>query len=373
MITSADWPLTKSLLLHRAKHLCLARRRADELVFAMSSPGYAVKPIDGLARSGPHRIHGAWRDAYEGRGDSLQVDTAPGADGAVSRMAVPAAQRGTNPNWIVFALTNPSDKPIERWIAADRYTATGSGIVKPDLDARRIEGHYAITRLRTGSIKSDRADVFRITLEPGQTITYVAELTTGRFARVVMWKPIEYELKVRDKLLFNGVLLGLTGLSRIFLTAIFVANHKLVFPASALVCWWALAYLCVDFGFFHKLFQLKAEDYAVYRAASEAALAFSLVVFLHVFLRLVFWGGMARMLISVWMLAQIALVAIAIIDPRLASTFARVSFGFIGLVGTGSHALSCASRPRPRAVAGADRGCCSSSGSLQPAWCCRAA
>ncbi len=297
-------------------------------------PGFAVQPI--IVSPDQDRIElTALGEAYEGRGDRLQVDTAAGPDGAVSRMAVSATLAGTNPNWIVFALSNPSDKPIERWLAADRYTASGSGVVWPDLDARRIESITPSLGFVPERIKSDRADVFRITLEPGQTITYVAELASGHFARVSLWKPLEYELKVRDRLMFNGVLLGLTGLLAVFLTAIFAANHKLVFPASALVCWCALAYLCVDFGFFHKLFQLKAEDYAVYRAASEAALAFSLVVFLHVFLRLVLWGGMVRMLVSVWMLAQVSLIAIAIIDPRLAATFARVSFGLIGLIGSG--------------------------------------
>ena len=33
-------------------------------------------------------------------------------------------------------------------------------------------------------IKSDRADVFRLTLEPGQTVTFVAELASDRFARL---------------------------------------------------------------------------------------------------------------------------------------------------------------------------------------------
>ena len=56
------------------------------------------------------------------------------------------------------------------------------------------------------------------------------------------------------------------------LTALFAANHKAIFPSAALLTWCVLAYLCVDFGFWHKLFQLKPEDNAVYRAATEHAL-----------------------------------------------------------------------------------------------------
>ena len=71
-------------------------------------------------------------------------------------------------------------------------------------------------------------------------------------------------------MLFKGVLLGITGLLAIFLTAIFAANHRAIFPATALVAWAALAYFCVDFGFWSKLFPVDVERMALYRAASEA-------------------------------------------------------------------------------------------------------
>ncbi len=272
-------------------------------------------------------------DAYEGRGDSLQVETSAGADGVTGRMTVRASIPGANPNWMVFALSNKTDRPMERWLTADRYTVSGSGTVWPDLDARRIEAVTPSIGFVPERIKSDKADVFRVTLEPGQTITYVAELSTERFARIYLWKPIDYEVKTRDRQLFNGAMLGLTGLLAIFLTAVFAANHKLIFPAAALVSWSVLTYLCVDFGFFHKLFNLRPEDNAVYRAAGESAIAASFVMFLSTFLRLGLWHGLVRMLIGVWVVAQLALVAVAVIDPRLAATFARLSFLLIGVVG----------------------------------------
>lgn len=272
-------------------------------------------------------------EAYEGRGDSLQVETAAGNDGVTGRMTVRASVPGANPNWMVFALTNKTDKPLERWLTADRYTIIGSGTIWPDLDARRVESVTPSIGFVPERIKSDRADVFRITLEPGQTITYVAELSSERYARLYLWKPIDYEVKTRDRQLFNGAMLGLTGLLAIFLTAVFAANHKIIFPTAALVSWSVLTYLCVDFGFFHKLFNLRPEDNAVYRAAGEAAMAASFVMFLTTFLRLGLWHGLVRMLIGVWVIAQLALVAVAVIDPRLAATFARLSFVGIGTIG----------------------------------------
>ena len=272
-------------------------------------------------------------DAYEGRGDSLQVETAAGEEGVSGRMTVRASVPGTSPNWMVFALTNKTDKSLERLLTADRYTVVGSGTVWPDLDARRIESITPSVGFVPERIKNDKADVFRITLEPGQTITYAAELSGDRFSRVYLWRPIDYEIKSRDRQLFNGAMLGLTGLLAIFLTAVFAANHKLIFPAAALVSWAVLNYLCVDFGFFHKLFNLRPEDNAIYRAAGEAAMAASFVIFLSTFLRLGLWHGIVRMMIGVWIVAQLTLIAVAVIDPRLAATFARLSFLAIGGVG----------------------------------------
>lgn len=319
------------------------------LVAGSAAPASALKPI--VIDPNEARIDiTTLGDLYESHSDSLQVETAQGADGTTDRISVPATTAGTSPNWMVFALTNPTDAAIERWITADRYTVVGSGAIWPDLDARRIEAVTPSMGFAAERIKSDRADVFRITIEPGQTITYVVELASDRLARINLWKPLEYELKVRDRQLFNGIMLGLTGLLAIFLTAIFAANHKLIFPASALVAWCVLGILCVDFGFFHKLFQLRPEDNAIYRAAAEAAVASSLLIFAHTFLRLGTLPALIRMIITVWMAAQLSLIALSVIDPRLAATFSRLSFAGLGVVGAGVILLL-ALRGQDRAMA----------------------
>jgi diguanylate cyclase (GGDEF)-like protein/PAS domain S-box-containing protein len=318
------------------------------VLLALPEPAWALKPI--IIEPDQDRVEvTTLGEFYDSRGDSLQVETAAAADGMTGRISVTAKTPGTSPNWLVFALTNPTDKPVERWLTGARYSIVGSGAVWPDLDARRIEAVTPSMGFVPERIKSDRADVFRITIEPGQTVTYVVELSSDRLARLYLWKPVEYELYSRDRLLTNGILIGLTGLLAIFLTAIFAANHKAIFPSAALVAWCVLAYLCVDFGFFHKLFQLKPEDNAVYRAAAESAVAASIVIFISVFLRIAFWHGLIRMLFTVWIIAQLTLVAVAVIDPRLASTFARMSFVIIGAVG-GAFALFLALRGQDRAL-----------------------
>ena len=38
------------------------------------------------------------------------------------RMSVRASAQGLSPNWVVFALRNATDRPIERWVTAERYS-----------------------------------------------------------------------------------------------------------------------------------------------------------------------------------------------------------------------------------------------------------
>src|SRR5689334_14304252 len=288
-------------------------------------------------------------EAYEGRGDNLRIETAPGTDGTAGPMSVRALTPGTSPSWFVFALSNPTDKTLERWLVADRYSAVGSGIVWPGLDARRIDAVTPSLGYVPERIKNDRADVFRLSVEPGQTVTFIAELFSDRFTRLYLWKAVEYEQRARDRQLFNGILLGITGLLAIFLTVVFAANHKAIFPTAAIFTWCVLAYLCVDFGFWHKLFSIRPEENAQYRAATEAGMAATLLIFLYTFLRLGAWPGFVRMLLMLWVTAQLALVAVAFLDPRLAATFARLSSILIAAFGA-SLTLFLALRGQDRAL-----------------------
>ena len=166
------------------------------------------------------------------RATSITIDTVPDSDGVSQSWTADATTPGTKPGWFAFALRNTTDKQVERWLVIDRYNPAASGVLLPDLDARRIERIAYSRGYAPERIKSDRADVFRITLEPGRTVTFVAELASDRIAAVHLWNPIEYEQRGRDRYLFSGVMLGITGLLAIFLTAVFAANHKAIFPVG---------------------------------------------------------------------------------------------------------------------------------------------
>ena len=325
-------------LLGRARHACAAGFYAATVIalangLAGIAPAHALESI--VIGPDQERIDiTLLGELYEGRGDRLSVETAPGPDGVAGRMSVSARTEGTNPNWVVFALNNPTDQAVSLWLMAQRYDLVGSKIIWPDLDAPRIANLTVSLGFRPERVESDYADVYRLVLEPGSTVTYIVELSSADFPRLYLANPSTLGRKTVDLTLFNGILLGVAGVLALYLTAIFGANHKMIFPAAALIAWSVVAYLCVDFGFWHKLFKLSAEDNATYRAATEAAIAASIVLFLYVFLRLRLWHAFLAVLFAGWVAAQLGLVGLAVIDSRLASGLARLSYVPITAIGT---------------------------------------
>ncbi len=330
VLRSCDVPLALTRLAGHWRALCLSLLM--QLLFGVgAASALEVVPV---TREQPKIDLTSKVDRYVARGDKLQIETAPGPDGVAGRVEVKAQVAGTNPGWMVFAIRNTTDRPMDRWVVAERFTFVGSGIVYPDLDAARITAITPSQGFVPERVLSDRADIFQLSIEPGQTVTFVAEMASERFPTINLWRPFLYEAKQRERTLLNGILLGITGLLAVFLTALFAANHKVVFPTTGLVAWSVLAFLCVDFGFWHRVFKLSAEDNALYRAACEAAVAASLVIFLYSFLKLARWHSWIRLFWLVWIVGQVALVAMAPLDPVLASTLARASFLVIAAFGS---------------------------------------
>ncbi len=128
-------------------------------------------------------------------GDVIQISTAPGADGIVRRIAVRAREAGSRPDWIIFALKNDSEEQIDRLLVAPFHRLIGSGVIWPDLGSSRIEAVTASQGLRPEREESPDADIFLITLDPGATITFVAELKSSRLPQLYLWEPDSYRQK----------------------------------------------------------------------------------------------------------------------------------------------------------------------------------
>ena len=266
-------------------------------------------------------------------GDRLQVSTAPGADGIIRRIEVRARESSTN--WAIFALANSGDEQIDRLIVVPHYQMAGSGMLWPDLGLSRVVDITPSSGERPERQDSATADVFRITLDPGTVITYVAELRTNRLPQLYLWEPDSYKDKVNSFTLYHGIVIGIAGLLSLFLTILFVVKGSVMFPAAAALSWAVLVYIGIDFGFWGKVFDMSAGMERVWRATGEAILTGTLIVFLFAYLNLNRWHVRYAHITLGWLAFLGALVAVALYDPAVASGIARLSLLFVAVLGLG--------------------------------------
>ncbi len=265
--------------------------------------------------------------------DRIQVSTAPGPDGIVRRIEV-RAREGNN-NWATFALTNNSDEQIDRLIVVPHYRMVGSGLVWPDLGLSRVAGITPSTGDRPVRQESTTSDIFRVTLDPGTVVTFVAELRTDKLPQIYLWEPDAYKDKVNSFTLYQGIVIGIAGLLALFLTILFVVKGSVMFPAAAALGWAVLIYIGIDFGFWGKVFDMSAGAERVWRACGEAILSATLLVFLFAYLNLSRWHVRYAHITMAWLAALAALTAVAVFDPAVAAGIARMSLLGIAVFGLG--------------------------------------
>ena len=273
-------------------------------------------------------------ERFASEGDRVQVTTAPSADGIVRRIEVVAHEPGAT-NWALFALTNTSDEQIDRLLVAPHYRLVGSGVIWPDLGSRRMVDVTASQGFRPERENSGDADIFNVTLDPGATVTFVVELASDRLPQLHLWDPEAYKDSVNDLTLYKGIVLGIAGLLALILTIVFVVKGSAMFPAAGALAWAVLAWLAIDFGFWHKIFNLGPGEDHVYRAGAEAMLAATLIVFLVAYLNLSRWHVRFGHISAVWLVGMMALVGIALIDAPVAAGIARISLGLVAVLGFG--------------------------------------
>ena len=272
-------------------------------------------------------------ERYRSDGAEIRISTAPGRDGIVRRIAVKARESGTRPDWIVFALTNDTDEQLDRLLVAPHFRLVGSGVIWPDLGGSRMAAITASQGIRPEREDSTEADVFLMTLDPGTTVTFVAELKTPNVPQIYLWDTESYRRKATGLTLYKGIIIGIAGLLALFLTIVFVVKGALIFPAAAALAWAVLAYACIDFGFFQRVFPVTEAAERIYRAAAEAVLAATLLVFLFAYLNLNRWHVRYSHVTFFWLIFLAALVGLAVVDPPVASGVARISIAAVAGVG----------------------------------------
>lgn len=272
-------------------------------------------------------------EVVTGQDGRVQLSTAAGEDGIIRRIEVIAADPLTNPNWALFALRNNSDAQIERLLVAPFFRLPGSGFWAPDLGHNRISVLTPNYGLRPKRLADSEADVFEVVLDPGATITYVAELAHGERPELLMWQPDAYRDYVNSFTLFRGTVLGISSLAAVFLTILFVVKGRGVFPATAAFAWAVLFYLLIDFGLFSRILGISNGDVQPFRAAAEAAIATTLFGFMFIYLNLHRWHIRFIHLALALTAVFLALFAFSFLQPSAAATIARSLLVLLGLLG----------------------------------------
>ncbi|WP_296738907.1 EAL domain-containing protein, partial [Mesorhizobium sp.] len=298
------------------------------------APALAVEPIK-IARDDKALDLSRAVEIYRNQGEHFQVSTAPGPDGIVRRIEVEANDARSTGDWAVFALANSTDQQLDRLIVAPHFRLVNSGIFWPDLGSTRIAAITPSEGFALDRQTSPDADVFRVTLNPGTVVTFIAELASPKLPQVYLWEPESYKDSVNSYTLFRGIVIGIAGLLALFLTILFVVKGTSMFPATAALAWAVLAYICVDFGFLNKIIEISPVNEQMWRAGSEVALAATFVVFLFAYLNLNRWHGHFSYGALVWILGLLLIAGVAIVDPAVAAGIARISFAATALTGLG--------------------------------------
>jgi diguanylate cyclase (GGDEF)-like protein/PAS domain S-box-containing protein len=272
-------------------------------------------------------------ELLKSEGGRIQVSTAPGSDGIVHRIEVPARETGAN--WAAVALANSSDEQLDRVIVVPHYQMVGSRVLWPDLGLSRVVNMTPSIGDRPDRQDSATADIFRVTLDPGAVVTYILELRTDKLPQIYLWEPDTYKDKVNSFTLYHGIVIGIAGLLALFLTILFVVKGSIMFPAAAALGWAVLVYIGVDFGFWGKVFDMSAGAERVWRASGEAILAATLLVFLFAYLNLARWHVRYAHIAISWLAFLGMLVAVALVNPSFASGIARISLLFVAIGGFG--------------------------------------
>ena len=313
-------------------HLCRAWVVALALAMGMASLANANGPIEVPVDDTALDL----TNAVEMRLDveeRIRVSTAPDQDGIVRRIEVRSKENPNASHWIVFSLSNPSDQQIDRYLVTPHFRLAGSKLIWPDLGASRLASLSRSEGFAPERIPDIEADVFRITLNPGDIVTYVGELRTRELPKVYLWEPNAYKTSVNSFTLYRGIVIGISGLLAVFLTILFVVKGTAMFPATAILSWAVLLYVCVDFGFWNKLVDIKAGEDQFWRAGTEVFFAAALHIFLFAYLNLNRWHISYTTVALGWLIGLAALLGIAFHDPSVAAGIARLSAASTAILG----------------------------------------
>ncbi len=288
-------------------------------------------------------------ERYESQDPNLQIKVfgataSDGEDLVVTSLSERAPYR-----WLTFALVNSTDTVIKPLIVVPRRGFVGTGLKWPI-----IGGNTVLSIIASSGAKPEpvfgRPGIYRLSVEPKQTVTYVVEISGNWPSRLGLWNERVYEFHIQNRSFFRGLLLGIAGLIALYLTVLFFVSRQAMYFSAALFTIASTILLLSEFGYLPLiLFDIPTMTIKM-RSATEAIMALGVFSFFHTFLLLRHRLPILGYLNLLMIFCLTGLVAYAFYQPQYAAGLARMSFG--GGVAFGSLLiLYLSARGNPRALA----------------------
>jgi len=264
-------------------------------------------------------------ERYESQDPNLQITVFGATAAEREELVVTALGKRAPYRWLAFALVNSTNSVIKPLIVVPRRGFVGTGLMWPIIGGETVLSITASTGAEPEPVFG-RPGIYRLSVDPKQTVTYVVEISGNWPPRLGLWNERVYEFHLQNRSLFRGLLLGIAGMISLYLSVLFFVSRKAMYLSSALLSVASTALLLSEFGyFFQGLFDTPAMLIKI-RSAIEVLMALGIFAFLHTFLllrnRLPFIGFLN--LVLLFCLA--GLVAYAFYQPQYAAGLARLSF-----------------------------------------------
>ncbi|MBL1421007.1 MAG: EAL domain-containing protein [Alphaproteobacteria bacterium] len=240
----------------------------------------------------------------------------------------------TSPQWVSFALTNPSKLPIQRLLIAPHFGGGNDGLLMPILSGTRISQLYASSGVKPSLQKINGGDVFLIDLPPEKTITFVARVAENQPTRLSLWDVDAYENHQSYLPFYQGIIVGILGLLAIFISSLFIVKRDLIFIIAGLTSWSALIYSLQEFGFITVIFPENSYILALLRSLAELAMSSLPLLLIFIFFNKSYRLKRVEMIIMAPLAIAAVGIVLAFISPSAAAGIARLNallvmaFGF---------------------------------------------
>ncbi|WP_342643016.1 EAL domain-containing protein [Rhodoligotrophos ferricapiens] len=219
----------------------------------------------------------------------IVVPVPAGDGGRETAMTVTAKGPGTTHRFAAFTLYNEEPLPRDFVLVARWPGYIGSGLFWPRFGGMQVLNMQGAPGLQPQRLAQSHSDTFTLRLNPGETVTYVAELTGGDIDHLTLWQRAAYDKQQQQLSFFRGVVLGIATLTAVFMLCLFIIRLQPVFPAGALFAFASVAFIALEFGYWPVLSPVVSDVAGPelrFRAVVEALMAAGAIACLLTFLDL---------------------------------------------------------------------------------------